>query len=371
MGERGNCCLKLHIPDNIANIRPYPPGKSQRELEREYGVSGSIKLASNENAWGPSPRVTRALCTTLTDIHRYPDSTSHALVQGLAAHIGVDAEEVVLGNGSNEVIEFLVKAFVSPGDQVITSHPSFLMYQKFVQIHGGENSIVPLKGMRHDLAGIAAMISEKTRLIFLDNPNNPTGSALSPQDLHAFFSQVPESVIVVLDEAYVDFMDKDLQVDIVSLIHNTKGRCPVVSLRTFSKVYGLPGLRIGYGLMPREAALCLQKVRQPFNINSMAQAGALAALEDREYYRYIQQATRQGRDISVERLPGLAVRSIQVRQISFCSRFPVTPMPFMRPCCTGGLLFGRCRPMVFRTVCGSQWGRRLKTNDSSQNSAAA
>lgn len=287
----------MHISDNIAKIIPYPPGKTQEELEREYGVSGSIKLASNENAWGPSPKVTRAMRAAFSTIHRYPDSTSHRLVHGLATHFGIDEEEIVLGNGSNEVIEFLVKAFVSPGDEVITSHPSFLMYQKFVQIHGGENFIVPLKDMRHDLQIIREMISEKTRLIFLDNPNNPTGSSLKPLDLYTFFSQVPESVVVVLDEAYVDFMDEELQVDIFSLIRNTKGRCPVVSLRTFSKVYGLPGLRIGFGIMTKEIAVCLQKVRQPFNINQMAQVGALAAIEDREYYSYIQQATRQGRNL--------------------------------------------------------------------------
>ena len=287
--------MKLHIPANILSITPYPPGKTQAELEREYGIAGSIKLASNENAWGPSPKVVRALRSAMTAIHRYPDSSSHDLVQGIAGKLGFNADEIVLGNGSNEVIEFLIKAFVREGDEVISSHPSFLMYQKFVQAHGGENFIVPLKNMGHDLEVIQEVVSEKTRLIFLDNPNNPTGSSLSPLDLYTFFSRVPESVIVVLDEAYVDFMDEDLQVDIFSLIRNTKGRCPVVSLRTFSKVYGLPGLRVGFGLMPREIASCLNKIRQPFNINQMAQVGALAALEDQNYYQYIVDVTRQER----------------------------------------------------------------------------
>ena len=287
--------MKLHIPDNIVAVKPYPPGKTQAELEREYGITGSIKLASNENAWGPSPKAVRALRSALTAIHRYPDSSSHELVHGLAAKFGFDVDEIVLGNGSNEVIEFLVKAFVREGDEVISSHPSFLMYQKFVQVHGGENYIVPLKDMCHDLKVIQEMISEKTRLVFLDNPNNPTGTSLKSLDLYTFFSKVPESVIIVLDEAYVDFMDNDKQLDIFSLIRNTKGRCPIVSLRTFSKVYGLPGLRIGFGLMSREIAGCLNKVRQPFNINHMAQVGALAALEDNEYYQYIVDVTRRGR----------------------------------------------------------------------------
>lgn len=287
--------MKLHIPNNIETITPYPPGKTQGELEREYGVTNSIKLASNENAWGPSPKVVRALRSALTSLHRYPDSASHDLIQGIASKTGFNPDEIILGNGSNEVIEFLVKAFVRQGDEVISSHPSFLMYQKFVQVHGGENFIVPLRKMRHDLEAIQDVVSEKTRLIFLDNPNNPTGSSLNPLEVYTFFSKVPESVIVVLDEAYVDFMDNEQQVDIFSLIRNTKGRCPVVSLRTFSKVYGLPGLRVGYGLMPREIAGCLNKVRQPFNINQMAQVGALAALEDQEYYQYIVDVTRQGR----------------------------------------------------------------------------
>ncbi len=287
--------MKLHIPDKIAALTPYPPGKTQAELEREYGITGSIKLASNENAWGPSPKVVRALRSALASIHRYPDSSSHDLVHGLADKLGFDVDEIVLGNGSNEVIEFLVKAFVNEGDEVISSHPSFLMYQKIVQVGGGENYIVPLKDMCHDLLVIQEMISEKTRLIFLDNPNNPTGTSLKPLDLYTFFSKVPESVIVVLDEAYVDFMDEEQQVDIFSLIRNTKGRCPIVSLRTFSKAYGLPGLRIGYGLMPKDIADCLNKVRQPFNINHMAQVGALAALDDYEYYKYILDVTRKGR----------------------------------------------------------------------------
>ncbi len=298
----------MHVPSNIAAITPYPPGKTQAELEREYGISGSIKLASNENAWGPSPKVVRALRSALTNIHRYPDSSSHDLVLGLAKKLGVDTGEIVLGNGSNEVIEFLVKAFVREGDEVISSHPSFLMYQTFVQIRGGENFIVPLVNMGHDLQVIQEMVSERTKLIFLDNPNNPTGACIKPLNLYTFLSKLPETVIVVLDEAYVDFMDKDQQLDVFSLIRNTKGRCPLVSLRTFSKVYGLPGLRIGYGLMHRDVAGCLNKVRQPFNINHMAQVGALAALEDNEYYEYIVNVTLKGRGYLRTEVEGLGCR---------------------------------------------------------------
>lgn len=301
--------LKIKIPENIATITPYPPGKPLDELEREYGITNSIKLASNENPWGPSPKVIRALRAELSQLHRYPDGSCYYLVQALAEKLGIASGEIVMGNGSNEIIEFLVKAFVQEGDEVITSHPSFLMYQKIVQVRGGINHVLPLRDMRHDLVGIKKRVSEKTRLIFIDNPNNPTGTAIPPVDLYRFLSDIPESVIVVLDEAYVDFMDKKLQVDFYSLIRNVEGRCPVVFLRTFSKAYGLSGLRVGYGMMAREIAECLHKVRQPFNINQMAQVGALAALKDEEYYQLTLDRTAKARAYLSREVDRLGCRS--------------------------------------------------------------
>ncbi len=301
--------MKINIPDNIAAITPYPPGKPLDELEREYGIKNSIKLASNENAWGPSPKAVAALQAELLNLQRYPDGSCYYLVQALAERLGITPAEIVIGNGSNEVIEFLVKAFVQEGDEVITSHPSFLMYQKMVQVRGGINHVVPLKKMHHDLETIKNLITKKTRLIFLDNPNNPTGTVIPPVELYRFLSDIPENVIVVLDEAYVDFMAKDLQVDIYSLIRNVEGRCPVVSLRTFSKVYGLAGLRVGYGLMAKEIADCLHKVRQPFNINKLAQVAAQAALEDEEYYQLTLERTINGRAFLSREVDKLGCRS--------------------------------------------------------------
>lgn len=286
--------MKLSIPENIETIKPYPPGKPLDELEREYGVTDSIKLASNENPFGASPKAMEAIKYTLSDLHRYPDGSSYYLTQAIAEQQHVAPEEIVFGNGSNELIEFLVKAFVQNDSEVITSHPSFLMYQKFVQIRGGVNHVVALKGMRHDLEAIMVAVNEKTRLIFLDNPNNPTGTNIAPVDLYNFISNLPEHVILVLDEAYVDFMAEDQRVDVYSLIRNTTSRCGMVFLRTFSKAYGLSGLRIGYGLMPKEIADCLHKVRQPFNINSLAQVGALASLEDEEFYNRTLTLNREG-----------------------------------------------------------------------------
>lgn len=287
--------MKAQVPENIKSIVPYPPGKPIEELEREYGVKNSIKLASNENAWGSSPKAIEAIRKALGNLHRYPDGSNYYLVQAIAEKVGFSPDEVVVGNGSDEIIEFLVKAYVENGDEVITSHPSFLMYQKVVQVRGGVNKILPLKGMHHDLEAILASITDRTRLIFLDNPNNPTATAITPVDLYTFLSKVPETVIVVLDEAYVDFMDSEVQVDVYSLIHNSKGRCGVVALRTFSKAYGLAGIRVGFGLMSAEIAGYLHRVRQPFNVNQLAQVAAIAALQDTEFYQKTLQGTREGK----------------------------------------------------------------------------
>lgn len=301
--------MKLKIPENIQSITPYPPGKPLDELEREYGITDPIKLASNENPWGPSPKAVQAIENALGNLNRYPDGSSFYLVEAISQKFGLLQEEVVLGSGSNEVIDFLVKAFVEPGNEVITSHPSFLMYQKFVQVRGGINHVVPLRDMHHDLEAILSSITEKTRLIFLDNPNNPTGTFLSPLDLYTFFSKVPEHVIVVLDEAYVDFMNIEYQLDIYSLIKNSDGRCPVVSLRTFSKAYGLSGLRVGFGLMPKEIAECLHKVRQPFNMNSLAQVAARAAIDDTVFFQQTIEKTIQGRTYLMDGINKLGCKS--------------------------------------------------------------
>jgi len=288
--------VKLRIPDNIKNITPYPPGKPLDELEREYGVTDSIKLASNENPLGPSPLAVQAMKTSLEGVHRYPDGSGYYLTRALADHLNVEADQLVLGNGSNEIIEFLVKAFIQNGDEVITSHPSFLMYQKFVQVRGGKNRVVPLRDMAHDLGAITELVSEKTRLIFIDNPNNPTGSLIEKQTLLSFLSTIPDYVIVVLDEAYIDFVDPELQTDTRSLIKGADGCCGVVSLRTFSKAYGLAGVRVGFGIMDSAIATCLHKVRQPFNINQVALSGALAALGDTEFYRRTTSLTKEGKE---------------------------------------------------------------------------
>ena len=299
--------MKFKVSENISSLVPYPPGKPIEELERQYGITGSIKLASNENALGPSPKAVAAISAGLANLHRYPDGSSYYLTNRLAEKLGVAANQIVFGNGSNEIIELLINTFLDSGAEVITSNPTFLVYQKMVQARGGVNRVAPLKndqpnniaghgggsslGVAHDLGAILALINERTRLIFLDNPNNPTGVIFGRQEFEDFLGQVPEQVIVVLDEAYVDFVEPTVRIDVRKYLDN---RTPVVGLRTFSKAYGLAGLRIGYGLMNSEIADYLHRVRQPFNVNSPAQIGALAALDDDDHYNQTMQLTKDG-----------------------------------------------------------------------------
>jgi histidinol-phosphate aminotransferase len=283
--------MNLRIAENIEKLIPYPPGKPIEELEREYGVSGSIKLASNENALGPSPKALAAIAAALPKLHRYPDGSCYYLANRLAAKLEVALGEIVFGNGSNEIIALLIATFLQPGEEVITSQPTFLVYQKAVQAQGGINRVVPLKEMRHHFAAILEEITDQTRLIFLDNPNNPTGTVFGAGEFEDFLAAVPDHIIVVLDEAYVDFVDADLRFDARAFLHL---KTPVVALRTFSKAYGLAGLRIGYGLMREEIATYLHRLRQPFNVNHLAQVGALAALEDDEHYQNTLTMTMEG-----------------------------------------------------------------------------
>lgn len=282
--------MTIKVAHRIAELVPYPPGKPIEELERELGISGSIKLASNENALGPSPKAVAAITAGLSRLHRYPDGSCYYLRQALAVRLAVAPECLVFGNGSSEIIGLLVAAFVEPGDEVITSYPTFLVYQNVVRAQGGVNRVVPLTAMHHDLGAILTTINQRTRMIFLDNPNNPTGTVFNAAQFENFLDRVPEQVVVVVDEAYVDFVATDLRLDTRRYLD---APTPVVALRTFSKAYGLAGLRVGYGLMNPELASHLQRVRQPFNVSVPAQMGALAALEDEGHYRLSLAITNQ------------------------------------------------------------------------------
>ena len=284
---------KLNIPvsENIKSLVPYPPGKPIEELERELGITGSIKLASNENPLGPSPKALEAVSKALTGLHRYPDGSCYYLKEKLSPILGVPHEMITFGNGSNEIIELLVRAYLKPGDEAIMGNPSFAVYPIAVKAVGGGSIEVPLKEMKHDLKTMASRITGKTRIIFIANPNNPTGTMVSGEEFREFMKSVPESVIVCMDEAYYEFVTAPDFPDTLSYI---KEGAPVLMLRTFSKIYGLAGLRVGYGVANAGIMDYMNRVRQPFNVNSLAQVAALAALEDSAHIDRTRQNNAEG-----------------------------------------------------------------------------
>lgn len=291
--------MALRIPPYISEISPYVPGKPIETLEREYGISGSIKLASNENPLGPSPKAVAAILDSVGKLNRYPDGAGFKLLDGLASHLGVEPGQIIIGNGSDEILAMLSRALLQPGDEVIVPTPSFLMYTIVAQCAGAVPVKIPLKDMRIDLDQVAARCGPKTRLVFICNPNNPTGTTVSKKAFSAFLKKLPHHLVVVLDEAYIEFArDPDLAGGILRLEQEPV----VVTLRTFSKVYGLAGLRVGYGIMPAHLAELLNRVRPPFNVNTLAQAAALAALEDKDFLRQSQVLVHEGLDLLYEQL---------------------------------------------------------------------
>src|SRR3989441_161528 len=263
--------------EHILGIAPYEPGKPIEELERELGIHNAIKLASNENPLAPSDRVQRAILAALSHLNRYPDGSGFYLRQALAKKHGVSPDQIVLGNGSNELIELLVRSFLRPGDEAVVPHPAFVVYPMIVQAAGGVRVMVMLKDFRLDLDAMARAITPMTKIVFVANPNNPTATIVTRDEVEHFMSRVPERTIVVFDEAYIEFaMGPDFP-DTLSYVK--QGRKLVV-LRTFSKAASLAGLRVGYGIADADAIALMNRIRQPFNVNSLGQVAALAALDD-------------------------------------------------------------------------------------------
>ncbi len=297
----------INVPENIKTISPYVPGKPIEELERELGISGSIKLASNENPLGPSPKAIMAIKKAVEGLNRYPDGSGFYLSQALAKKYGVDSSQIILGNGSNELIELVVRTFVQPGDEVISAEPSFVVYKMITQAAGGANVIVPCKGMRHDLDAMADRITQKTKIVFIANPNNPTGTMNTKAEMDRFMERVPDHVITAVDEAYFEYVT---HADYPDSVDYLKGGRNVLALRTFSKIYGLAGLRIGYGITTAGIAELMNKVRQPFNTNSLAQVGALAALADRKHVEKSIAINNEGKQYLYQSFQQLAVSYI-------------------------------------------------------------
>lgn len=282
-----------HANPQLRDLVAYEPGKPVEDLARELGIPAEkiIKLASNENPLGPSPRARQAMIETIERAHFYPDGGGFYLREAIAEHVGLSMSYVILGNGSNEIIEFLGHAYLQPGDEVVVAKHSFAVYRLMAQLFGAKVIDVPDPDFVADLPAMLAAITPRTKEIFLANPNNPTGTMVGQEEIDSFMSRVPDHVMVVFDEAYYEFLDEPPDV----LKYIKAGR-NVIVLRTFSKIQGLANLRIGYGLAAPEIIEVLQKARQPFNANGIAQAGALAGLRDEKHMAETRRVTKEGRE---------------------------------------------------------------------------
>jgi histidinol-phosphate aminotransferase len=301
--------------DYVCRIKPYIPGKPIKELERELGIKDSVKLASNENPLGPSPKALEAAIECLKtggELHRYPDGSGYYLKNALSEKLSlrgvtVSPDEIILGNGSNELLDVAVRTFMGYGDEAVMATPSFIVYSMSVQSVNGIPLQVPLTGYRHDLAKMADCISEKTKMIFIANPNNPTGTINKRDEFESFINRVPRGVLVVIDEAYYEYVSDPSYPDTPSHLHGDKD---ILILRTFSKAYGLAGFRIGYGIAKKEILAELNRIRLPFNTTSLSQVAALHALDDAVHLEKSIAVNEEGKQFLYEELASLGLEHV-------------------------------------------------------------
>jgi len=305
--------MNLPLNSFLQTLPTYQPGRPIEEVARELGLPADsiIKVASNENPFGPSPFALVALQNALPGVNLYPDGNAFYLKQKLAAKLGVETAHLVLGNGSNEIIEFLGHALLAPGADIVVSQYCFAIYPIVAKMFGASVTTVPAKNYGHDLPAMLRAITPKTRIVFVANPNNPTGTLAAREELIQFVNEVPEDVLLAMDEAYLEFLSDP--VDLIPLIR-LGARKNLILMRTFSKIYGLAGLRIGYGIAAPELISALEKIRQPFNANLLAQTAALAALDDDAHVRKTRQNNFNGleffakafRELKLEYVPSFA-----------------------------------------------------------------
>jgi len=300
--------VRLKVHSGIEKLVPYDPGKPIEELQREMGLKRVIKLASNENNLGPSPRALEAIKKALPGIHRYPDGSCYYLKNKAAQKLGVSTENLLFGNGSNELIELLMRTYLCPGDKVIYGEPSFVVYRLISLAINVEGVGVPLKNLTYDLLAIAQAVDERTKIVFVNNPNNPTGTMVSHEEVMRFLEEIPRDVIVVFDEAYIEFVENKDFPQLIPLV--LEERRPLVLMRTFSKIYGLAGLRIGYGIAPTQMVDYMNRVRQPFNVNLLAQVAATAALDDEEHVERTRQMVQEGKRFLYRELERLKIEYV-------------------------------------------------------------
>ena len=292
----------------VDTIQPYQGGKPIEEVQRELGITDIIKLASNENPLGPSPLAVQAIAESASQVHLYPDGNAYYLKEELAARIGVSPEHLILGNGSNDVLQLVAEAYIAPGDEVIYAAGAFVVYSLVTKLCGATAVVVPMVNDTHDLIDMAGAITDKTKVIFIANPNNPTGTMVTAAETAGFIERVPDDVLVVFDEAYYEYVARSDYPQ--TLPYVLKGRNFVIT-RTFSKIYGLAGLRIGYGIAPPGLVETLNRVRQPFNCSLVGQAAARAALKDTDHVKESQGSNAAGKAFLYRAFNDMGLRYIE------------------------------------------------------------
>jgi histidinol-phosphate aminotransferase len=297
--------LADRVKPYIAALQPYQPGKPLEELERELGIGDAVKLASNENPLGPSRKALEALHRAADSVNRYPDGACFRLRDALAQHLDVDPAELVFGAGGDEILELVVKAFAAPGDEVVYAWPSFAMYPIVTQGMGASPVPVPLDdGLALDLDAMASRVCEATQIVFLCNPNNPTGTSVGAEAFDRFVRELPDDVVLVVDEAYADYARRP---DFPDTLAWVRKRPATLRLRTFSKLYGRAGLRVGYAVGGAELIGYLERARHPFNVNQLAEEAALAALDDSAHVERTLRANAEGLDFLTRELRALSI----------------------------------------------------------------
>lgn len=279
----------------LAGIKPYVPGKPIEEVEREYGLKDVIKLASNENPLGPSPLAVDSLQEAASRVQLYPDGSCHYLREELAAHLGLEPKNLIIGNGSDEILKLVAETFINEGDEAVMANPSFSEYDFCVTLMGGRSIKVPLDAdFRHQPEAMLEAVTPRTKLIFICNPNNPTGTIISGDQIKKMLSQLPDRALIVFDEAYYEYVDDPEYLSGMELVKS--GWKNVLVLRTFSKIYGLAGLRVGYGMGHEDLISWINRAREPFNVNSLAQLAARAALRDKAHVQKSRQMNSQEKE---------------------------------------------------------------------------
>ncbi|MGD1075165.1 MAG: histidinol-phosphate transaminase [Thermodesulfovibrionales bacterium] len=279
-------------PEYVSAIKPYVPGKPVEELERELGITGSIKLASNENPIGPSPLAIEALMGTTKELSRYPDGSGYYLKNALSASLSIGPDCVILGNGSNELLDIAARTFMRQGDEAVMAHPSFVVYALAVQSLGGIPVQVPLRDFTHDLSAMLSAVTVRTKMVFIANPNNPTGTINREKEFDSLMERLPDGILTVIDEAYFEYVSDPDYADSMKWFNQGKD---ILILRTFSKIYGLAGLRIGYGIATSGIIAEMNKLRPPFNTNTLSQVAALHGLRDVDHVARSQKMNEEGK----------------------------------------------------------------------------